>query len=259
MRKRNKIMQKVSGVPNVLFLFYPRLNVGIYLYLYIFWYLRMGTSPFEELFLSRAMFVLDDFHSLGDALCFVFKCCFCFLMKQESLLICCSNWNPIYTFVVFCDYNLEALHLLAGPFWASGFEGNKIYLDMRSGCDVFSLHSHHTHISHTRLTHSNLTHTSHTLKSHTHISHTQISHTHVTYTNLTHTNLTHTNFTHMCPIWIRPLACFHGPLRGYCVMWWPSTKDLKTVLKVNLCNNLTLFEVWFYRQIVLVPSLNSFW
>ena len=28
--------------------------------------------------------------------------------------------------------------------------------------------------------------------------------------------------------------------------------------KVTLCNNFTLFEVWFYRQLVLVPSSNSF-
>ena len=28
--------------------------------------------------------------------------------------------------------------------------------------------------------------------------------------------------------------------------------------KVTLCNNLTLFEVWFYRQLALVPSSNSF-
>ena len=27
-------------------------------------------------------------------------------------------------------------------------------------------------------------------------------------------------------------------------------------IKVTLCNNLTLFEVWFYRQLVLVPSSN---
>ena len=28
------------------------------------------------------------------------------------------------------------------------------------------------------------------------------------------------------------------------------------IVKGTLCNNLTLFEVWFYRQLVLVPSSN---
>src|SRR4029434_5255509 len=32
----------------------------------------------------------------------------------------------------------------------------------------------------------------------------------------------------------------------------------KVAFKVTLCNNLTLFEVWFYWQLVLVPSSNSF-
>src|SRR4029434_7241739 len=32
----------------------------------------------------------------------------------------------------------------------------------------------------------------------------------------------------------------------------------KVAFKVTLCNNFTLFEVWFYRQLVLVPSSNSF-
>src|SRR4029434_4696255 len=29
---------------------------------------------------------------------------------------------------------------------------------------------------------------------------------------------------------------------------------LNWCIKVTLCNNLTLFEVWFYRRLVLVPS-----
>ena len=33
---------------------------------------------------------------------------------------------------------------------------------------------------------------------------------------------------------------------------------IHSLIKVTLCNNLTLFEVWFYRQLVLVPSSNSF-
>ena len=39
------------------------------------------------------------------------------------------------------------------------------------------------------------------------------------------------------------------------VMW----REAAILFKVTLCNNLTLFEVWFYRQLVLVPSSNSFW
>ena len=35
-------------------------------------------------------------------------------------------------------------------------------------------------------------------------------------------------------------------------------EPLTSSLKVTLCNNLTLFEIWFYRQLVLVPSSNSF-
>ena len=30
-------------------------------------------------------------------------------------------------------------------------------------------------------------------------------------------------------------------------------------IKVTTCNNLTLFEVWFYRQLDLVQSSNSLW
>ena len=37
-----------------------------------------------------------------------------------------------------------------------------------------------------------------------------------------------------------------------------STEKYNTQIKVTLCNNLTLFAVRFHRQLVLVPSSNSF-
>ena len=35
---------------------------------------------------------------------------------------------------------------------------------------------------------------------------------------------------------------------------WEVCEPEHSDIKVTLCNNLTLFEIWFYRHLVLVPS-----
>ena len=51
----------------------------------------------------------------------------------------------------------------------------------------------------------------------------------------------------ICCIWLYVFGCL-----------WIFSCHLTAKLEL-LCNNWTLLEVWFYKQLVLVPSSNSFW